>query len=141
MLVPNALCVRWVLTTNLYIRTIPVYLSHMFLICNNISRIACSWIRCNKANHISKLVLRIVVMSIFNCHCRCNKLVMKSLKSLLWLVGHLIYRPTEAFNSTSRKHCTKWHCSSIDFIKSKPILYLSLVSCKDSFAIVHEVFY
>ena len=135
---PEALCVGGILAAHHDIRAVPVALSHLLLVLDDIVRIAGQRIGQDEADHVAHLVFRVVLMRVLDDLGACHELVMQSLESLLGLVRHLGDRALITPECTCRQDRAHGHGSCVDFIESQPVFDLALISLENHMAVSLE---
>ena len=132
-----ALHIAGILAAHLHIGAEPVGNLHLLLVGDHIGRVTGQRIAGDEADHVAYLELGIVVVGVLDCLGAGHELVMKCLKTLLLVVGHIGGGAFKAFDRAGLEDRAHGHGAAVDLVEGQPVLYLVLVALKDGLAVVH----
>ena len=132
-----ALHIAGILAAHLHIGAEPVGDLHLLLVGDHIGRVTGQRIAGDEADHVAHLELGIVVVGVLDRLGAGHELVMKCLKTLLLVVGHIGGGAFKAFDRAGLEDRAHGHGAAVDLVEGQPVLYLVLVALKDCLAVVH----
>ena len=132
-----ALHIAGILAAHLHIGAEPVSDLHLLLVGDHIGRVTGQRIAGDKADHVAHLELGIVVVGILDRLGASHELVMKCLKTLLLVVGHIGGGAFKAFDRAGFEDRAHGHGAAVDLVEGQPVLDLILVPLKNGLAVVH----